>query len=47
MTAGLEAERAATQREGMLKLLPPEEQALRKQIFVLEASTRERERRMI
>ena len=32
----LEAERASTQREGMLQMLPPEERKLRKQIFSLE-----------
>ena len=32
----LEAERAATQREGLLKLLPPQEAALRKQLFRFE-----------
>ena len=36
---GVEAERAATQREGMLNLLPPEERALREQIFKLEDET--------
>lgn len=32
----LEAERSATQRDGLLKLLPPEERALRRKIFLLE-----------
>ena len=32
----LEGERAAQQADGLLKLLPPEERALRRRIFVLE-----------
>ena len=35
----LEAERATQQREGMLKLLPPDERKLRKHIFKLEDET--------
>ena len=35
----LEAARATQQRDGMLRLLPPEERKLRKQIFKLEDET--------
>lgn len=47
----IEAERAATQRDSLLKLLPPEERALRKKIFRLEDDgarlTRERDAQSI